>query len=672
MLKTTHSGKPTLSLLLCLIGLLGFSAPNARAGQSDQAPPSDQADTADQPGSNDANDPPTRVARISYLDGSVSLQPGGAGDWGSAARNRPMTVGDKIWTDKDSRAELQTGVVSIHLGSMTALSFLNLDQSITQMRLAEGSINFRVKEIREGDTYEVDTPNVVFTITQAGAFRIDVNENGDNTGITVIRGAGQVAASGKTYDLQPGQRAIFNGTDDVQSTIAPQAPPSDGLDKWSNDRDLGEQNSVSQRYVPQDMPGTQDLDNNGTWSQDGDNGPVWYPSEVSPDWAPYSNGYWSYVGPWGWTWVDYAPWGFAPFHYGRWGYIGNRWGWYPGPRFGACIYGPAFVGFLGGGVGFGFGVGFGVGWFPLAFGEPFHPWYRGGFGYVNRINVRNTVIRNVNVIHNSGNFNYAYAHNTHAVTATSRSGFTGGQAVNRGAAHINEASLRGAQVTNNAGVSPSRQSAFGAANAKSNVSRPPSSVENRSVMARTTPGAGASHIPVHTMNTNGLTAGHPGTSSGNANAGQNQLSQNRSQTAGGNNSRSWSAQGNATDRGQAPKGFGSSTNSPSNNATMSARANNRPPWAGSSAAANAGGGRSYAPPQGNAASNNRGYAPQQSRSYSAPAPSRSYSAPNRTYSAPSRSYGGGGASHPSGGAAPHSSGGGGASHGGGGGSHGHR
>ncbi len=58
-----------------------------------------------------------------------------------------------------------------------------------------------------------------FTITQAGAFRIDVSENGDNTGITVIRGTGQVTASGKTYDIQAGQRGIFNGTDDVQSTI---------------------------------------------------------------------------------------------------------------------------------------------------------------------------------------------------------------------------------------------------------------------------------------------------------------------------------------------------------------------------------------------------------------------------------------------------------------------
>jgi hypothetical protein len=682
MLKTKLNGKRTLSLLLSLVGLLYFAAPRARAGQSDQSDQPNPSTSSDQPVQSDAGDPPTRVARISYLDGSVSLQPGGQGDWGAAARNRPMTVGDKIWTDKDSRAELQTGVVSLHLGSMTALSFLNLDQNITQIRLAEGSINFRVKEIREGDTYEVDTPNLSFTINQAGAFRIDVSENGDNTGITVIRGAGQVTASGKTYDLQPSQRAIFNGTDNVESTIAPQAPPPDGLDSWANDRDLGEQNSVSKRYVPQDMPGTQDLDENGTWSQDGDNGPVWYPNEVAPDWAPYSNGYWSYVGPWGWTWVDYAPWGFAPFHYGRWGYIGARWGWYPGPIYGPAIYGPAFVGFLGGGFGFGFGGGFGVGWFPLGFGEPFNPWFRCGDRFRERINVRNTFIRNVNVVHTTNNFNYAYAHNTHAVTGTSRSGFTGGQAVNRSGVHFNESTLRNAKVTNNLGVSPTKQSAFGAANARGNVSRPPSSVENRPVVARTSPGAGASHIPVHTTNTSGLTAGHPGTYSGNTNARQNQLSQNRPPAAGGNNSRAWSAQGNTTDRGQAPKGFGSSTNSTVNSPNTTA-GGNRPPWSGSGAANNAGGGRAYTP-QGNAPSNNRSYTPQPpsrgyappsrsyspppTRSYSAPAPSRSYSAPTRTYSAPSRSYGGGGGGAPHGGG-----GGGGAPHGGGGGgSHGHR
>src|SRR5689334_1210676 len=138
----TFTGKGRLSLLLGLAGLLGFVVPQARADEE--------------------KDPPTRVARISYVDGSVSLQAGGQGDWGAAARNRPMTIGDKIWVDKDSRAELQAGAVSVHLGSMTALSFLNLDEGITQIRLAEGSVNFRVSELRQGDTIELDAPNLAF------------------------------------------------------------------------------------------------------------------------------------------------------------------------------------------------------------------------------------------------------------------------------------------------------------------------------------------------------------------------------------------------------------------------------------------------------------------------------------------------------------------------------
>ena len=45
------------------------------------------------------------------------VQPGGQGDWGSAQRNRPVTIGDKLWVDKDSRAELQAGDAAFHLGA---------------------------------------------------------------------------------------------------------------------------------------------------------------------------------------------------------------------------------------------------------------------------------------------------------------------------------------------------------------------------------------------------------------------------------------------------------------------------------------------------------------------------------------------------------------------------
>jgi hypothetical protein len=167
-MKSTFTGKSRMSVLLGLAGLLIFAAPRARADEPTDA----------------AADPPSRVARISYLDGSVSFQPSGTEDWVAAAKNRPVTIGDKIWTDKDARAELQAGEASIHIGSMTALSFLNLDESIIQMRIAEGAINFRVRELREGDVYEVDTPNLAFTVKEAGAFRIDVDENGENTRVT--------------------------------------------------------------------------------------------------------------------------------------------------------------------------------------------------------------------------------------------------------------------------------------------------------------------------------------------------------------------------------------------------------------------------------------------------------------------------------------------------------
>jgi len=53
-----------------------------------------------------ADDPPGRAVDIKYLSGQVSVQPGGVNDWAAAAVNRPLTTADRVWADKDSRAEL--------------------------------------------------------------------------------------------------------------------------------------------------------------------------------------------------------------------------------------------------------------------------------------------------------------------------------------------------------------------------------------------------------------------------------------------------------------------------------------------------------------------------------------------------------------------------------------
>ena len=37
-------------------------------------------------------DPPGRVARVQYMSGQVSMQPGGVNDWIAATQNRPLTT----------------------------------------------------------------------------------------------------------------------------------------------------------------------------------------------------------------------------------------------------------------------------------------------------------------------------------------------------------------------------------------------------------------------------------------------------------------------------------------------------------------------------------------------------------------------------------------------------
>ena len=690
------TAKSTIALLLCLAASLFLLSSAVKA----QGPENDATVTSGDvgPSADDTQDPPSRVARISFTDGSVSLQPGGTGDWGTATKNRPMTIGDKLWVDQNSRAELQAGQAALHLGSMTAISFLNLDQNVTQIRLAEGKLNFRVREILQGDNYEVDTPNLAFTVREAGDFRIEVNENGDYTSVTAIRGQGEIAAGGQTYPLHAGERADVTGADNNVKFSTAAAPAPDDLDRWAQDRDLKEDNSPSAKHVSRDMVGYSDLDDNGTWSEQPDYGSVWTPNNVGPDWAPYSNGSWNYVGPWGWTWVGYEPWGFAPYHYGRWNWFGSYWGWCPGPFYGRPFYGPAFVGFLGGGFGFGFGFGFGHAWFPLGWGEPFHPWYHAGGAYWHNVNVHNTFIRNTNVISSRGNFNYRYAHNANAVTAASHSAFVNGQAINRGATHLSPAALRGARVTNSVNASPTRASYLGASNSHGRVATPSASVQNRSVMARTAPAASASHLPARTMNSSTLRPGNStaastarpgGTSPGLSGNRQSQLSANRppssmqqgsrpsgsvnSSARPNNSSRAWNAQGNSTDSGRAPQGFGNSNRS-ANSSAARPGSNNRPPWAGSGSSRNSVSRNSTnRPPSG--MNGNRSYTPRSyngNRGYSAPrgnsAP-RSYAPPHgssapRSYSAPHSS--GGGSSHSSGGSSSHGGGGGGSgSHGGG-------
>lgn len=345
-------------------------------------------------------DPPGRVARLSDLEGQVWLYSPDGGEWVSAARNRPLTSGDRIATDAGARAELQVGSTTLRLDGQTELEVVRLDDEQVALSLHDGSAMARVRDLAGAGQLELSTDEGRFVTLRAGTYRFD-RTNG-RTDLSVYAGEARYEGSNSGMPVTAGQRAEFWIDSGGVAQYSLSAPANDAFAGWSNDRDRRVVGTIAQRYVSPEMTGAAELDAYGRWEQTPDYGSIWIPTAVEADWAPYSHGHWIWVRPWGWTWVDDAPWGFAPFHYGRWVYLRSRWCWTPGTRIARPVYAPALVAWVGGpsaSVSVTIGGGPAVGWFPLAPREVYVPSYRVSPGYARNVNITN--VTNVTVINNT-------------------------------------------------------------------------------------------------------------------------------------------------------------------------------------------------------------------------------------------------------------------------------
>src|SRR5579864_4820443 len=198
-------------ILVTIFALFLQASTKANAQDDDvQNQDQTQGQFPDQP-SQDQQDPPGRVARLNFSEGSISFRPAGEDDWVTGVPNRPMVTGDDLWADEDSRAEVHIGSTALRLGSKTGITFLALDDRTTQIRLAQGSLIIRVRHLDDDDSYEVDTPNLAFTLLQPGEYRIDVSADGSQTVTDVFHGRGRVTGGGFTYTVVADQSAKFTG-----------------------------------------------------------------------------------------------------------------------------------------------------------------------------------------------------------------------------------------------------------------------------------------------------------------------------------------------------------------------------------------------------------------------------------------------------------------------------
>ncbi len=341
-------------------------------------------------------DPPARVARLAEHAGMVELAHGHS-DWQRIGRHHPVTAGDNILVGPDGRAEFDLGSIRFWLAGGSALYVEALDDRRLALRLSEGALAIRVHRWRGEDSIRLSLDGQTISLLAPGFYLLEAGHRAQGSGNLLAVRSGMAEIDG---DFNRLQRLRSGDAVEWFAGGEPRLARWSGVgsfEAWAQSRDRRFQRQRQSAWLrepyDEDLIGIYELDEHGRWDTHWEYGRVWYPSRVGPDWAPYRFGRWSYVRPWGWTWIDDAPWGFAPFHYGRWVRIGGRWAWCPGRYTSRPVYAPALVAFFGGSNwNISITSGPALAWVPLGWNEPYTPWYSYSPNYwrhLNRPYVRN-------------------------------------------------------------------------------------------------------------------------------------------------------------------------------------------------------------------------------------------------------------------------------------------
>ncbi len=332
------------------------------------------------------NDPPGRIGRVAWTSGNVYLSNPQSGELGAASLNQPLTSGDILSTAPGARAEIQIGAMTLRLDSGSRIVLDRVDDERVHVRLDDGRLIAKLPTDDTRRDFMLETPHARFRARDTGIYRFD-QDHRDTVATTYF---GTLRADGRdaAIDIGSGEAAHLWADDTGRFAYRMTQGSSDEFTQWSAARDRHQRASATARYVSPEMTGAQDLDAWGDWSETPDYGAVWFPRAVAADWAPYREGRWAWVAPWGWTWVGSEPWGFAPFHYGRWVRIHDAWAWVPGNRAARPVFAPALVawtGTPGGGISVSIGAP-PVRWVPLAPREVYVPFYRSSRAHVRHVN----------------------------------------------------------------------------------------------------------------------------------------------------------------------------------------------------------------------------------------------------------------------------------------------
>lgn len=325
-------------------------------------------------------DPPGRVARLSWLDGHASVRNGVDGQRIDALRNWPLSTGSILNTERFARVEIRLGSSTIHLDEESELEFLLLDDRHLRLRLNYGNVSVNMGNYLSPQEFQLDLPQGQVVWQEAGRFRVKLGQRPSSMQLHVFDGEARWLGANVQMLVRAGH-SVELYQDDVNTQLA----QTTDFDRWATSRGSLGTNGDTLRYVSRDVTGFEDLDQHGTW-RESSHGPAWYPH--STNFMPYRQGQWTWLSPWGWTWVDHTPWAWVTSHYGRWAWVDKRWAWLPGQAEGRRTWVPATVGWVRDGdtITHAPHTGGKLGWFPLGPNEVLVPWFPASHHYVHAAN----------------------------------------------------------------------------------------------------------------------------------------------------------------------------------------------------------------------------------------------------------------------------------------------
>jgi len=318
----------SVSTLIFALGILVIGiGPSARA--------------ADSPGA-------TRAARLTYLQGAVTLNQADNTASLPAQVNIPLLAGVQVATGGDGQAEVEFedgSVVRLTPNSVLSLDNLAIEPGgvfTTNLSLLHGLAYLELRAAQQY-RYMLNAGGDVLSPVENTTVRVNLDEAPavfavlDGTAHVERQSGNDSASAGFRADVRAGE-SLRGDLNDPSRYFLTQEIATDSWDQWNEDMD---QNAAAQSAdttgVRNDYAGAQgygwsDLDANGTWYDVPGQGEVWQPAVAADDsgFDPYGNGAWVAYPATGYVWASGYAWGWTPYRCGSWSYFNSfGWGWAP-------------------------------------------------------------------------------------------------------------------------------------------------------------------------------------------------------------------------------------------------------------------------------------------------------------------------------------------------------